>query len=150
MKENLPEIFDKPHKSFPKLWQNWMMNPWQNLFDEDFLSREFSTTSVRMYEDNNQLNIEVPLPGLNPKDIEVSLNRGVLLVRGTAKEEEKDKKRKYYLSSNRNYSYALALPTQIDERQEPQAVYNDGILHIKLQLSKQEEAKKIPVKSGKG
>lgn len=137
----LPEIFDRPLRSFPSLWQN--------LLEEDFLPRELSTNGVRIYEDNNQLHVEVPLPGLNLKDIEVSLNKGVLLVKGAAEEEEKDKKRKYYRSSKRSYSYSLALPTQIDEKQEPQAVYSDGILNISLQLAKQGETKKITVKPGK-
>lgn len=145
----LPEIFDRPFRSFPNPWQNWLMNPWQNLLDADFMPQEFSTNGVRIYEDNNQLHIEVPLPGLNLKDIEVSLNKGVLLVKGAAEEEEKDKKRKYYRSSKRSYSYSLTLPTQIDEKQEPQAVYSDGILNISLQLAKKGDTKKITVKSAK-
>lgn len=149
MKQNLlPEIFERPFRSFPRQWQNLFMSPWQNLLEEDFFPGELSTNGVRIYEDNNQLHVEVPLPGLNPKDIEVSLNKGVLLVKGDAEEEEEDKKRKYYRSSKRRYSYSLALPTQIDEKQEPQAVYTDGILNISLQLDKQVETKKIPVKSG--
>lgn len=144
----LPENFDRPLKSFPSPWQNLFMSPWQNLFDEDFFPKEFSGYGVRIYEDNNQLHVEVPLPGLNLKDIEVSLNKGVLLVKGGAEEEEEDKKRRYYRSSKRRYSYSLALPTQIDEKQEPQAVYTDGILNISLQLAKPGETKKITVKSG--
>lgn len=143
----LPEIFDRPLRSFPSLWQN--LNPWQNLLEEDFFPRELSTGGVRIYEDNNQLHVEVPLPGLDLKNIEVSLNQGVLLVKGAAEEEEEDKKRKYYRSSKRRYSYSLALPTQIDEKQEPQAVYTDGILNISLRLAKQGETKKITVKPGK-
>ncbi len=136
----LPEIFDRPFRSLPSSWQNF--------FDENFISREFSSNGVRIYEDNNQLHVEVPLPGLNLKDIEVSLNKGILLIKGASEEEEKDKKRKYYRSSKRRYSYSLALPTQIDEKQEPQAVYTDGILTISLQLAKQSETKKITIKAG--
>lgn len=144
----LPEIFDRPFRSFPSPWQNLFMNPWQDFSDEDFFPREFAASGVRIYEDNNQLHVEVPLPGLDLKDIEVSLNKGILLVKGAGEEKEEDKKRKYYRSSKRRYSYSLALPTQIDEKQEPQAVYTDGILNISLQLAKQGETKKIAVKAG--
>lgn len=143
----LPEIFDRPFRQSPSPWKNLFMNPWQNL--EDFLPQEFSSQGVRIYEEGNQLHVEVPLPGLNLNDIEVSLNKGVLLVKGAAAEEEKDKKRRYYRSSKRSYSYSLALPTQIDEKQEPQAIYADGVLNISLQLAKQGETKKITIKSGK-
>lgn len=144
----LPEVFGKPFRSFPSPWQNWLTNPWQNLFEGDF-PQEFSGDGVRIYEDNDQLHVEVPLPGLNLKDIEVSLNNGVLLVKGEAEEKDEDKKRKYYRSSKRNYLYSVTLPKQIDENQEPQAIYTDGVLNIGLQLSKQGETKKITVKSGK-
>lgn len=145
----LPDSLDRSLRSFPNPWQNMFMSPWQNLFDENFLPGDFSANGVRIYEDNNQLHVEVPLPGLNFKDIEVSLNKGVLLVKGGAEEEEEDKKRKYYRSSKRKYSYSLALPAQIDDKQEPQAVYTDGILNISLKIAKQGETKKITVKSGK-
>lgn len=143
----LPEIFKRPFRRFPATWESFF--PWQNLFEENFVPSEFVSSDVRIYEADNQLHVEVPVPGLNPKDIEVSLSQGVLLVRGASTEEESDKKRKYYRSSKRNYSYSLALPAQIDEKQEPQAIYTDGILNISLQLAKPVETKKIPVKTGK-
>lgn len=146
----LPEVMDKlldrPLRQFPNLWSS--LFPISNFFDEGLLPQDFSSGGARIYEENNQLHVELPLPGLTLKDIEVSLNKGILLVKGESAEEHQDKKRKYYRSSKRNYSFSLVLPTQIDEKQEPQAVYVDGILNISLQLAKQDEAKKITVKAG--
>lgn len=139
----LPDlILDRPLRQFPGL-----LSSLPSLFDENLFPQEFTGRGLRIYEENNHLHIEVALPGLDTKDIEVSLNKGVLLVKGETKEEEKDKKRKYYRSSKRSYSYSVALPTQIDEKQEPQAVYTDGILDVSLQLAKQGETKKITVKN---
>lgn len=146
----LPEILDRPLRHFPNLLSTFLSNPMENLFDESLIPQDFAARAARIYEEENQLHVEVPLPGLNLKDIEVSLNKGVLLIKGESKEEEKDKKRKYYRSSKRSYSFSLALPTQIDEKQEPQAVYTDGILNISLKLAKQSDTKKITVKSGNG
>ncbi len=138
----LPELLDRPIRQFPNLLSN--------IFDEDFLpfKDDITAKGARIYEEDNHLHVEVPLPGLNPKDIEVSLNKGVLLVKGEAKEEEKDKKRKFYRSSSRSYSYSVALPAQTDEKQEPQAEYVDGVLKVSLQLAKAGETKKIAVKAG--
>lgn len=144
----LPELLDRPLRQFPNLWSSIFPMSIENFFDEGLLPQDFSARGARIYEENNQLHVEVPLPGLNSKDIEVSLNKGILLVKGESAEEEHDKKRKYYRSSKRSYSYSFALPTQIDEKQEPQAVYTDGILNISLQLAKQGETKKITVKAG--
>lgn len=125
-----------------------LANLWPNLFAGNVLSDDFSIKGVRIYEENNQLHVEVPVPGLSLDDIEVSLNKGVLWIKGELKEEEKDKKRNFYRFSKRSYSSSIPLPAQIDEKQEPQAVYEDGILKVSLQLAKQAETKKIKVKSG--
>lgn len=139
----LPEvILNRPLRQFPALWQNF--------FDDDgfFPAEELSTKGARIYEENNHLCVEVPLPGLNLKDIDVSLNKGILYIKGECKEEEKNKKRRFYRSSTRKYAYSITLPAQINEKQEPNAIYKDGILTISLQLAKQGETKKIAVKAG--
>lgn len=146
----LPEIFDRPLKQFPSLWSGFFPSSMEDLFDDALISQNLTSKGARIYEENNQLHVELPLPGLDSKDIEVSLNKGVLMVKGESAEEEQDKKRKYYRSSKRSYAFSTVLPTQIDEKQEPQAIYKDGILNISLQLAKQGETKKIAVKSGNG
>lgn len=144
----LPELFlDRPLRQFPTLWSSYFPNLIENL-EEDLLSQDSSARGTRIYKENDQLHVEVPLPGLNLKDIEVSLNKGVLLVKGKSVEEEKDPNKEYYRSSKRDYSFTLALPSQIDENQKPEAVYSDGIVKVSLQLAKQGETKKIPVKAG--
>lgn len=139
----LESIFDRPVAGhFPSLWSNFFdVNPFQ-------ISEDVSTRGIRIYEEKNQLHVEVPLPGLTLSDIEVTLNKGVLWVKGESKQEEQDKKRRYYRSSQRSYSYSIVLPTQIEEKQEPHAVYVDGVLNIELQLAKHAETKKISVKAG--
>lgn len=151
MTENLlPERFiDRPLKQFPSAWSNFISNFWPSAFDEGAFPAEFSTRGVRIYEENNHLHVEAPLPGLNPNEIDVSFNNGILLIKGESKQEEQDKKRKFYRSSKRSYSYSLALPAQIDEKQEPEAIYEDGILKVSLKMAKQDETKKITVKGRK-
>jgi len=152
-RENLPErretqqaqperFLDKPLAGFRSLWPT--------LFGEDFfnLSEDLTSRGARIYEEDNKLIVEAPLPGLNANEIEVNLHKGTLWIRGESKEEESDKKKKFYRSSRRSYSFSFALPKQIDEKQEPQATYNDGILKVSLNLSKEAQPKKIPVKAG--
>lgn len=135
MSRNLPEpFFSRFHRAWDLL-PNW---------DTD---EEIENRGVRIYEENNQLHVEVPMPGLRTEEIDISLNRGTLWIKGEAKEEEK--KKKIYRTSVRKYSYSLVLPSQIDEKQEPQATYEDGILKISLQLAKTAETKKIQIKNRK-
>jgi HSP20 family protein len=143
---NLPERPLRALKRFPGL----LMNAWPSLWEDenDFFPEELQTRGMKVFEEDNHLHVEAPMPGLNPKDIQVSLNNGVLQIKGESKEEERDKKRKFYRSSHRSYSFSLVLPTQIDEKIEPQANYENGILDVTMQLTKQGETKKIEVKAG--
>lgn len=137
-------LLDRPLARFPSLLRD--------LFEEDFLpglSNELGFGGIKMYEENNQLHVEVPMPGINSNDIDINLGRGVLYVTGESKEEEKDKKRKFYHSAIRSYSYNIPLPTQVEDKQEPQASYSDGILKVIFPISKQEISKKIQVRGSK-
>lgn len=142
MSRNLPDRF---LSHFPTPW-NLLPSWWPTSLDDE-MNEDLAMKGSRIYEEDNQLHVEVPLPGLSSSDIEVSLSKGTLWIKGEAKEEEKDKKKKIYRSSKRQYSYSLVLPSQIDDKQEPQAVYEDGILKVSLQLAKPAETKKIQVKT---
>ncbi len=126
---------------FSRFHRAWDLLPnWEN--DEEGENR-----GIRIYEENNQLHVEAPMPGLHADDIEISMNRGTLWIKGEAKEEEK--KKKMYRTSTRKYSYSIVLPSQTDEKQEPQATYEDGIVIVSLQLAKASETKKIHIKNKK-
>lgn len=145
MSSNLP---DWPRGSnFLTPWNRFFETPWSRIFDEGL--SEFTNRGVRIYEQDNQLKVEVPIAGINPDEIEVSLSKGVLMISGESKQTEEDKKKKYHRYSERKYGYSIALPTQIDESQEPQADYNEGILTVSLQVAKPHETRKIPVQSRK-
>lgn len=135
MSRNLPDPF------FSRFHRPWDLLPnWDN-------DVETENQGVRIYEENNQLHVEVPMAGLKAEEIDISLNRGTLWIKGESKEEER--KKKFYRTSQRKYSYSLVLPSQIDEKLEPHATYEEGILKISLQLAKTAETKKIQIKSKK-
>ncbi len=85
-------------------------NPW-SIFDQ--LSRELNmptrtyseddanvataswTPSVDITEDENSFKLLADIPGVNPEDIEVSMENGVLTVKGERKTEEKTEKENF-------------------------------------------------------
>lgn len=151
MASNLPQerrrslipqsIFDFPFTQFPNISD----------FLDDFgkMERGLATTSgtwgLNIFEDDKQnLVVEAALPGLNPQEIDVTLDKGILWIRGEKKEEEE--KKKYYRRSSSSFSYRVALPTQVDENKEPKTTYKDGILQITFSKDQKNQAKKIQVK----
>jgi HSP20 family protein len=136
----LPSIFNRdfirdPFSRFPALWQEF-----------DLMQNENREEALNIFEENDHLVIEAALPGLNPDEIEINLSKGVLWIKGEKKEEEGDKNKKFYKRSVRSYSFSVALPEQVDEKQEPNASYDNGILRIVFPKAKQSETKRINIK----
>lgn len=135
----VPALFNFPRLSgsFPALWEDFFGEP------KD-LGLEQSGLSVS--EDKKNIYVEAALPGLKNEDVEVTLEKGVLWIKGEKKEEEQDKDKKIYRKATSSFSYRLALPSQIDESKEPKANLDKGVMTITFTKASQSQAKKITVK----
>lgn len=101
-------------------------------------------------EDEKNVYIEAAIPGIDPEDVEVTYDRGMVWIRGEAREEEEDKKRKFYRRADTSFSYRIAVPGEIDQNAEPKAEYNNGMIMITFQKAASSMPKKITVKKGIG
>ena len=109
-------------------------------------------SGLSVSSDDQKIYVEAAVPGLTAKDVDVSVdNNNVLWIKGEKKEEEKDKKRKFYRQSQTAFSYCIPLWEEIDTSAEPEAICKDGLMKIIFQKKKdkQIEAKKIKVKEEK-
>ena len=109
----------------------------------------FSPT-VDIKESEKELTIKAELPGINEKDIDVSLANDVLTIQGEKKEEKEEKDKGYYYAERSFGSFrrVLPLPAGVDT-QKAEASFKKGVLTITV--PKTEEArskvKKIAIKS---
>lgn len=125
-------------------------------FFNDEFSRLFSwpyhseghSTDLSVYEEDDKVVVEAAMPGLNLKDIEVSYHKGMLTLRGSKEDSEKDKNKKYYKRAIQSFSYSVTVPGNIDENKEPKAEFKDGMIKISFSKAKKEEPRKIPVQQG--
>jgi len=109
-------------------------------------------SGLSVSSDDKNIYIEAAVPGLTAKDIEVSVdNNHVLWIKGEKKEEETDKKKKFYRHSQTTFSYCIPLWEEIDTATEPEALCKDGLMKVTFtkKKDKQVEAKKIKVKEEK-
>jgi HSP20 family protein len=114
------------------------------------LSRPNLMPSMDMAEADKEIEITAELPGLERKDVEISLEDDVLTIRGEKKIEktEKDDRNKNYHLTERSYGVfyrVLQLPPGI-EPSTVQATMSNGVLKIKIPKPAHSEAKKIEVK----
>ncbi|HBF66969.1 MAG TPA: heat-shock protein Hsp20 [Candidatus Magasanikbacteria bacterium] len=75
--------------------------------------------------------VEMPLGGLDPKDIEVSVSSGILTISGHTKKEKEVDEKGYYRKEVRTGSFfrQMALPPGVDE-DKLKAECEDGVLRI--------------------
>jgi HSP20 family protein len=111
----------------------------RRLPDEDVITGSWMpVVDVRETKDN--LEIQVELPGIEAKDVTVSVENGVLTVKGS-RNFEKATEGETYHRVERSYGAferSFTLPTNVDP-DRINAVYRLGVLH--LTLPKREEAK---------
>jgi HSP20 family protein len=101
-------------------------------------------------ETDQSIEITAELPGLERKDVDISLEDNMLVIRGEKKfeKEEKDESGKNYHVAERSYGafYRLiALPKGVDASRI-QATMSNGVLKIAIPKPAQSETKKIEVK----
>lgn len=117
--------------------------------DEDFWpSVSTKSSGISISEDEKNIFIEVAVPGIDPKNIDLTVKDNQLWIHGEQNEEEKDKKRKYYRKANSSFSYRVTIPGEVDANTEPTASCVKGIMTVTFQKSPKSQPKKIQVKEG--
>lgn len=96
---------------------------------------------VDVSETDKTIEVKAELPGLEKKDVTISLDRDTLIIKGE-KKQEKEEKTKTFHRTERSYGTfyrALRLPTEV-EADKVEAAYEKGVLTVTL--PKTEESKK--------
>lgn len=120
---------------------------WEDLEEEEKELTRGIPSGLSVSEDDKNIYVEAAVPGIEPKDIEVTFDRGILWIKAEAKEEEK--KKKYYRRASRSYSYRVAVPGEIDEKTEPSATCKNGVMTVVFSKKIKSQPKRIAVKSEK-
>lgn len=114
--------------------------------DEDWLPT--SGGGLTISEDDKKIYIEAAVPGVDPKDVEVTFHQGTLWIKGEHKEEE-SKGKKFYKKALNSFSYRLVVPGEIDPNIEPVASGKNGVMTVTFAKSPKSQPKKITVKTVK-
>jgi HSP20 family protein len=102
--------------------------------------------SIDIAESEGQVIIKAEIPGVAPKDLEISLSGNTLYLRGEKQDEREEKGEQYYHveRSFGTFERALELPPGINP-EEVNAEYNNGVVTITLKREQGGSRRKIPV-----
>lgn len=127
-----------------------------SLFDRFFEGWPFELTStesqwvpsVDLSETNKEYIVRAEIPGVDPKDFDISLNNNVLTIRGERKHEKETKDEDFHRIERvyGTFTRSIQLPGEVKE-DKVSANYKNGVLEIILPKVKEEAVKKIPVKT---
>lgn len=141
-------LFDEMEKMF----ENFSTKGWLRPFHWDVpamaeITLPFETTmpSVDVIDRDNEILVKANLPGVDKKDIDITLTKNSLTIKGKTSHEEKEEKGDYYRCeiSKGAYLRTLGLPADVDDK-KAKAKFKDGVLE--LTLPKLEVAEKHSIK----
>ena len=104
--------------------------------------------NIDFMERPEAFHVKVEVPGIDPKDIEVLFQNGLLTIRGQKiKSETEDKGLRFYRSERSHGAFArnLRIPTAIDEKLIT-ATFTHGVLTIVLPKTAETRGQSIPIK----
>lgn len=131
---------------FDRLLNDFSLMPWNDVGRQS----DFAVPSVDVCEDAKQVVVCAELPGMDEKDVEVSLSKDRLILQGE-KKDEREEKGEDFLRHERAFGSIyreIELPTEVDV-DHAKAEFKKGILTLTLPKSEeaQRSMKKIPIKA---
>ena len=125
---------------------NWLFDPWDEMdkfFDNwpEKKSAKF-TPAIDVYKKDGKVIVESPLSGIDPKEVDITIEDNVLTIKGNTKKESEVEEKNYYRKEIRKgrFERRFRLPDNIDQ-DEIKANLQNGML--KITLPKSEEAKTV-------
>lgn len=116
---------------------------WEDL--GDLMPMNGTINGLSVSEDEKNVYVQAAVPGIDSKNIDVTFEKGVLWIKGEAKEEEKGKK--YYRKASSNFSYRVNVPGEVSWNAEPMATAKNGMMTVAFAKSPKAQPKKITVKA---
>lgn len=145
------------------------LTPWRERREVDHLRREMDRLFDRFFdlkpvrfsaeeagfippvdvsETEKEVLVKAELPGMDPKDIDVSVQGRLLSIRGERKQESEQKGKNFHRieRSYGSFSRTVELPAEVDEG-GVKAAYKRGVLNLSMPKTVKDPVKKIAIKA---
>jgi len=139
--------------SIPSVWREMdrLQREMNRLYDDPYTTRyrpapSFPAMNIWTSEEGLQITAEVP--GVNPKDIDISVVGNTLTLTGTREPEDLKEGNRYHRQERGygNFTRSLQLPFSVIVA-KVEANFKNGVLNIVLPRAEEDKPKKIAIKS---
>jgi HSP20 family protein len=124
---DLNDVFDSFLSDFPKTWN--------------------SSPAIDIREKEGGYSMEIELPGMTSKDIEVKVEGNLLTVSSKKKDEKEEKQKDYVLKERKSYSFSrsFVLPKNTDS-EKISAEFKNGLLTLEVPKTEAAKPKLLDIK----
>lgn len=145
----LPVLFARRGETAGWPWGTDGLARWSRDFD-DFFGNACATPvpsfAVDVRQDGEDLVMEAEIPGLSQKDIEITVENGILTIAGETNSNTDEKKGAYHLRERRwgKFSRSFRLPESADG-DKVSAALKDGVLTLRIPTREEAKPRRITV-----
>ncbi len=127
-----------PFEEFEKMMTEW----------SGFSQGRSFVPAMDIYQDKDNVFMETPLPGINVKNVKISINNDVLTIEGSKEQRTEIDEKEYYRKEIRQGGFhrSVALPVSVNG-DKAEAEYENGILKVKIPKEQKSSPKQIEIKS---
>lgn len=132
LRQEMDNLFERFFEGFPRLG----------------ITRRMGVTPlIDLSETKDDIIVEAEIPGVDSKDIDISLSGNVLSIKGEKRQEKEDKDEGSHRveRSYGGFSRTLRLPCKVEE-EKTTATYEKGVLKIKLPKCQPSKLKRIKIR----
>ena len=143
MDQPLVSLRDEMNRLFDNFWHG------ESLPEKFGFAQGFP--SVDVTETDTEVVVKAEVPGLEARDLDITVVGDVLTIKGEKKEETEEKKKEYHHKEVRYgaFSRSIQLPAGVD-LDKVKAECKKGVCAVTLAKIEPEEVKKISIKGEKG
>jgi HSP20 family protein len=129
-------------KEMDRLWDRFFADaPFSRVLTEDWVP------SIDVSETKDNFVVRAELPGLEAKDVNVTLSGDLLSIKGEKKKEEEEKDEHSYCAERYYGSFqrVFQLPTSV-QADKVEATFDKGVLKVTIPKAEEAKKKEIEVK----
>ncbi len=105
--------------------------------------------AIESYIEGDKMVVRADLPGVDPKDVEITVTGDVLTIKGSREDKREQKERNFVFKevSYGSFERSITLPAGV-KADDIKASYKDGVLELTAPAPKDLAARKVPIEVG--
>jgi HSP20 family protein len=138
--------FPDIREEMDRLWMSVLSNSWRPFRFAEPLAL---IPTMDVFEKDGHLEVRVELPGIDAKDVDVTVNGSTLSITGEKKEEKETKESTFHRTERTygKFSRQITLPANAHSTKAT-AKFNNGVLEVKIPVDGESDGgKKIEIQA---